>query len=86
MVTIEQAVIEYLISNHENEVKHLVEKIYNMVNGKLELLYSYLGDGLRFLLMDEFSGENVQDKLMRLGLANVDWVEVAEEIYNKEVV
>jgi DNA-binding ferritin-like protein (Dps family) len=82
MDTIEDVVIDYLKNNYEDKVKELFKKVYEVVSGNKDLIPAYLGEVLRFFLMDEFAGKNIQNRLIRLGLASVDWEEVAEEILN----
>jgi len=82
MDTIEDVVIDYLKNNYEDKVKELFKKVYEVVSGNNDLIPAYLGEVLRFFLMDEFAGKNIQNRLIRLGLASVDWEEVAEEILN----
>jgi len=82
MDTIEDVVIGYLENNYEEKVKELLKKVYETVSGNVDLIPTYLGDELRFFLMDLFSGKSIQDRLIRLGLANVDWDTVGDEIWN----
>jgi hypothetical protein len=82
MDTIEDVVIGYLENNYEDRVKALVRKVFEVVSGNVDLIPAYLGDELRFFLMDEFAGKSIQDRLIRLGLANVDWDSVGDEIWN----
>jgi len=82
MDTIEDVVIWYLENNYEEKVKELLKKVYETVSGNVDLIPTYLGDELRFFFMDEFAGKSIQDRLIRLGLANVDWDTVGDEIWN----
>jgi len=82
MDAIEDVVIGYLENNYEDKVKELLKKVYEVVSGNVDLIPTYLGDELRFFLMDEFAGKNIQNRLIRLGLAYVDWDTVGDEIWN----
>jgi DNA-binding ferritin-like protein (Dps family) len=82
MDTIENLIVEELKENYESVVKELIKKIYERISGNSDLLVPYLGDELRFFMMDNYSGKTLQERLIRLGLTSVDWEEVAEGILN----
>jgi len=80
METIEDFIVEELKENYENVVKDLIKKVYDTVSGSRELLLTYLGDELRFFMMDNYGGRTLQERLVRIGLAYVDWDEIAERV------
>jgi hypothetical protein len=80
MNTIEDVIVKELMQNYEGAVKELIKKVYEAVSGNKDLILTYLGDELMFFLMDNYTGKSLQDRLIRLGLAYVDWDEVTEQI------
>jgi len=89
MNTIEDVIVKELMQNYEGVVKELIKKMYEAVSGDRGLILTYLGDELMFFMMDNYAGKGLQDRLIRRGLAYVDWDEITEQIldiYEKEVV
>jgi len=82
MQTIEDLIVEELKENYEGITKELIKKVYEGISGNSDLLVPYLGDELRFFMMDNYGGKTLQERLIRLGLTSVDWDEVAERVLN----
>jgi len=83
METIENAVKRELEKKYEKEVKELIKKVYQEVNGNENLIPSNLGLELEKLLKSKHSGNDVNDWLIRIGLSYVDWDLVGEDLYYK---
>jgi DNA-binding ferritin-like protein (Dps family) len=88
MKTIEDYIVKELQENYENAVKELIKKVYHTVSGNRELLFTHLGNELHFFMADNYDGYSLQERLVRIGLAYVDWDEIAEQIldFYKEVI
>jgi len=83
METIENAVKRELERKYEKEVKELIKKVYQEVNGNENLIPSNLGLELEKLLKSKHSGDDVNEWLIRIGLSYVDWDLVGEDLYYK---
>ena len=83
METIENAVKRELERKYEKEVKELIKKVYQEVNGNENLIPSNLGLELEKLLKSKQSGDDVNEWLIRIGLSYVDWDLVGEDLYYK---
>ena len=81
METIEYAIKRELEKKYEQEVKELIKKVYQEVNGDERLIPANLGDELERLLKSKHNGASVDDWLIRIGLSYVDWELVGEDIY-----
>jgi DNA-binding ferritin-like protein (Dps family) len=80
MQTLEDAIVKELKENYEGVVKELIKKMYEAVSGDRDLILTYLGDELMFFMMDNYSGKSLQERLIRRGLAYVDWDEITEQV------
>ena len=80
MQTIEDLIVEEFKENYESVAKELIKKVYESISGNTDLLLTYLGDVLRFFMMDNYGGRTLQERLIRIGLAYVDWDEIAERV------
>jgi len=83
METIENAIKRELEKKYEKEVKELIKKVYQEVNGNENLIPSNLGLELEQLLKSKHSGNDVNEWLIRIGLSYVDWDLVGEDLYYK---
>ena len=85
METIEDIIVRELKTNYEGIVKDLIKKVTEAVSGHDDLLMAYIGDELRFFMMDNYTGENLENRLIRIGLAYIDWDEIAEKVFEEVI-